>query len=106
MYSDPTFELINQNVAKQVMSMEQLLQNLPEDFEILMISFPPGQPVDEKIYFAVEQLKCYFVSWRGETIDQLARQLNYDKASKDGRPRTEQQKRELELMIYDYMTPV
>lgn len=73
MYSDPTFELINQNVAKQVMSMEQLLQNLPEDFQILMVCFPPGQPVDETMYFAVEQLKCYFVSWRGEVIDYLGK---------------------------------
>ena len=88
MYSDPTFELINQNVAKQVMSMEQLLQNLPEDFQILMINFPPDQPVDETMYFAVEQLKCYFVSWRGEVIDSLGKQLAKDKSSSSTAPKT------------------
>lgn len=69
-----------------------------------MVCFPPGQPVDETMYFAVEQLKCYFVSWRGEVIDALDKQLAKDRAGEG--PKTEQQKCERELQIYEHMSPV
>lgn len=71
-----------------------------------MVQFPPGQPVDETMYFAVEQLKCYFVSWRGEVIDALGKQLARDKNAPTVGLKTEQQKRERELQIYEHMSPV
>ncbi|CAL6078167.1 Vacuolar_sorting protein [Hexamita inflata] len=72
LFTHPSFQLIDYDIAKQVISLEQLSQNL--SFEIPQLKCDPNN-LDDSQTMAINQLRCYMHSWRGEIIENIRVQI-------------------------------